>query len=188
MAMFHEGNRRLQDRLNGRRLSDRLVEHRMLTAFTDEYRAYVESVPFFFLATAHGEHVDCSFKGGHPGFVKVPTPTTLVFPDYDGNRMYKSLGNIAESPPVGLLFIKLDGRSIRLRVNGRATVHDRHPLLASYPGARMLVEIAVEHVFPNCPRYIPEMRLVAESPYIPAEGYEPPTPEWKTRDYIKDVL
>ena len=63
---------------------------------------------FFFLATADAEgRPDCSFKGGPPGFAQVAAPDLLVFPDYDGNGMFKSLGNIAANPHVGLLFIAM---------------------------------------------------------------------------------
>ena len=63
--------------------------------FTADDKAFVESAPFFFMATADEQgRPDCSFKGGIPGFVKVPAPDLLVFPDYDGNGMFKSLGNL----------------------------------------------------------------------------------------------
>ncbi|MDB5378304.1 MAG: pyridoxamine 5-phosphate oxidase family protein, partial [Rubritepida sp.] len=64
------------------------------------------SVPFFFIATAHGEAVDCSFRGGAPGFVKVTGPSTLEWPEYDGNSMYRTAGNILRSPRTGLLFLR----------------------------------------------------------------------------------
>src|SRR5215207_4528769 len=92
--LFHEGNRRLQDQFGSRQISDRL-ERFSRTQFTADDRTFVESAPYFFLATADAKgSPDCSFKGGMPGFVRVTGPSELAFPDYDGNGMFKSLGNI----------------------------------------------------------------------------------------------
>src|SRR5918996_4995100 len=94
-VMFHDGNRRLQDQFDSRRISDRLEEKLTRQAFTDQDRAFIEQSMFFFLATADADgQPDCSFKGGAPGFVRVVAPDTLAFPSYDGNGMFKSLGNI----------------------------------------------------------------------------------------------
>ena len=122
-VMFHDGNRRLQDQFDSRRISDRLEEKLTRTAFTDRRpRLHRESM-FFFLATADAEgRPDCSFKGGAPGFVRVTGPGELAFPDYDGNGMFKSLGNILVNPGVGLLFIDMGEKPRRLRVNGTASV------------------------------------------------------------------
>ena len=69
-VMFHDGNRRLQDQFDSRRISDRLEEKLTRQAFTDQDRAFIEQSMFFFLATADaGGQPDCSFKGGAPGFV-----------------------------------------------------------------------------------------------------------------------
>ena len=92
--MFHEGNRELQDRFQSRRISDRLEEKLTRTTFTPADMTFIESIPYFFLATADASgRPDCSYKGGLPGFVRVTGPSELAFPDYDGNGMFKSLGN-----------------------------------------------------------------------------------------------
>jgi predicted pyridoxine 5'-phosphate oxidase superfamily flavin-nucleotide-binding protein len=108
--MYHEGNRRLQDQFDSRRISDRL-EKFTRTQFTPDDRAFIESAPYFFLATAdaEGRH-DCSFKGGLPGFVAIIGPSEPAFPDYDGNGMFKSLGNILVNVEVGMLFIAMHGK------------------------------------------------------------------------------
>lgn len=188
MDMFHGGNRELQDRFDGRRLADSLERNRRHASFTEADRAFIESAPFFFLATAHGETVDCSFKGGMPGFVRVTGENTLAFPDYDGNSMYKSLGNILEGGNVGLLFIKFDGGGERMRINGSAVLDDDSARLASFEGAKMIVDVTARHIFPNCPRYIPAMDGLDISPHVPRAGHEPPDPAWKFRDYARDHL
>lgn len=189
MAMFHEGNRELQDRFGSRALADRLHEKLGRDRFTDEDKDFIESSPFFFLATADAEgRPDCSFKGGEPGFVRVVAPDALVFPDYDGNGMFKSLGNILANPQVGLLFITLGEAPRRLRVNGRAEVVRDPVAIAAVPGAQLLVRVTPEAIFPNCPRYIPD--LATEQPAADAAriGAEPVEPAWKTFEMFADVV
>lgn len=192
MTFFHDGMRELQDRYEGREVPDRLEEHRMRTAFNDEDRQFIESSPFFFMSTATPESVDCSFKGGEPGFVRVTGPSSLEWPDYDGNRMYRSLGNILKNPRVGLLFINFDGRLFnnarRLRVNGSAEIDDSAEAIAEIPGAKRIVRLSAEHIFTNCPRYIPKLGMEEESVYIPRDGYEPPDPAWKSMPFMKDLF
>ena len=188
MSMYHAGQRELQDRYGGRGVADRLEEHRMHREFTDADREMIESARFFFLATAWEDTVDCSMKGGLPGFVRVIGPNELAWPDYDGNRMYRSLGNIIKNPGVGLLFVNFDGASTRLRVNGTALLDESAEAIRDLPGAKRLVRVTATHIFYNCPRYVPNMSLVEESVYSPRPDYTPPEPEWKRRDYIRDVL
>ena len=107
--MYHGGNRELQDQFGSTALADRLIEITHRTAFNDNDRAFIEGATFFFMATADSKgRPDCSFKGGPAGFVKVVGDNELVIPDYDGNGMFKSLGNIDANPNVGLLFIDLE--------------------------------------------------------------------------------
>ena len=186
--MYHEGNRRLQDQFESRRISDRL-ESFARTQFTPDDRAFIEGASYFFLASADAEgRPDCSFKGGMPGFVQVTGPSELAFPDYDGNGMFKSLGNILVNAEIGMLFIAMHGRSQRLRVNGTAIVNRDDPLLAQTVGAQMMVRVTARVIFPNCPRYIPDMELVDPSTYAPRPGVEPPEPAWKGFDSFKDCI
>ncbi|NKB56506.1 MAG: pyridoxamine 5'-phosphate oxidase family protein [Alphaproteobacteria bacterium] len=192
MAFYHPGMRELQDRYEGRAVPDRLAESRMRTSFNETDRMFIESSPFFFLATATPESSDCSFKGGEPGFVRVVGDNVLAWPDYDGNRMYRSLGNILRNEWVGLLFISFDGTlfdgSARLRVNGRAEIDESEEAVAGLPGAKRLIRVVAEHIFPNCPRYIPKMQVEEPSVYSPRKSYTPPEPAWKSRPYMKDLF
>ena len=187
--MYHEGNRELQARFGSVALADRLLEKTHRTAFTDADKAFIESQSFFFLATANAEgQPDCSFKGGAPGFVKVIAPDLLIYPDYDGNGMFKSLGNIKSNSRVGLLFVAMTERPKRLRVLGTAELAFDDPLLASFPGGQILVRIRPTHVFPNCPRYIPDLKRDALSVYVPDAGRTPVEPAWKQSPDFKDVV
>src|SRR6266571_9337847 len=153
--LYHQGNRVFQDEFGSRRLADRL-EERSRTAFTDDDKVFIESCIYFFMATADASgRPDCSFKGGAPGFVRVTGPSELAFPDYDGNGMFKSIGNIVVNADVGLLFIAMHDKPKRLRVNGSARVSDNDPLLAETVGAQLIVRVTACAIFPNCPRYIP---------------------------------
>jgi predicted pyridoxine 5'-phosphate oxidase superfamily flavin-nucleotide-binding protein len=188
-VMYHEGNRQLQDRFDSRRISDRLEEKLMHTEFTPEDKLFIESLPYFFLATADAEgRPDCSFKGGEPGFVRVTAPCEIAFPDYDGNGMFKSLGNIVANSNVGLLFVAMHGKPRRLRVNGQASVSDSDPLLSETVGAQLMVRVTARAIFPNCPRYIPTMPSIEPSIYVPRAGQDPPEPAWKGRDDFKDCI
>jgi len=193
MGFYHDGMRELQDRYEGRAVADRLEQHLMRSSFTEEDKAFIESCPFFFLATATAGHTDCSFKGGEPGFVRVVGKSELAWPDYDGNRMYRSLGNIRENPKVGLLFLRFDGRAhglpaARLRVNGSARIDEDSDAIAGLRGAKRLVVVRAEHIYPNCPRYIPQMQFVDISVYAPREGHIPPEPTWKSRPFVNDIF
>jgi predicted pyridoxine 5'-phosphate oxidase superfamily flavin-nucleotide-binding protein len=185
--MYHEGNRRLQDQFDSRRISDRLEEKLTRTAFTPDDAAFIESAIYFFLATADAQgRPDCSFKGGMPGFVRVTGPSELAFPDYDGNGMFKSLGNLLVNPHVGLLFIAMHDKPRRLRVNGTARVGRDDPLLAHTVGAQLIVRVTARAIFPNCPRYVPLMQLTEPSVYAPRPGSDPPEPAWKSFPDFKD--
>jgi uncharacterized protein len=185
---YHEGSRALQDRFDSRRLADRLEQRFLADAVIGaEDRAFIERMDMFFLATADAEgRPQCSYKGGAPGFVRVLDERTLVFPNYDGNGMFLSAGNVTVNPHIGMLFIDfLSRRPSRLRVNGIAAIADDDVV---YPGAQFAVRVSVTQVFPNCPRYIHRMALVERSRFVPEEGREPPVPEWKRADWACDVL
>ncbi|MDZ4376179.1 MAG: pyridoxamine 5'-phosphate oxidase family protein [Phenylobacterium sp.] len=187
--MYHDGNRALQDAFGSRGLADRLSERLRHDQFTDADAAFIEAQAFFFLATADAEgRPDCSFKGGPPGFARVVAPNLLVFPDYDGNGMFKSLGNITANPHVGLLFIAMDGKPARLRVNGRAEVVHDDPAMAQIPGAQLLVRVTPTDIFPNCPRYIPDLRQDEPSAYTPQADTPAREPRWKAWPDFADVV
>lgn len=187
--MYHKGNRDLQDAFGSRALADRLEQTLRRSHFNDADAQFVAAQAFFFLATADADgRPDCSFKGGTVGFAQVTAPDELIFPDYDGNGMFKSLGNIRANPHVGLLFIAMGEAPARLRVNGTAEVVEDDPRMAAIPGAQLLVRVTPVDIFPNCPRYIPSMHLEAPSAYAPAEGVAPIEPKWKGFPAFAEVV
>jgi predicted pyridoxine 5'-phosphate oxidase superfamily flavin-nucleotide-binding protein len=186
-GLYHAGNRRLQEQFGSRRLADRLEQVTLRRELTDGDRAFIEGAGCFFLATADaGGRPDCSFKGGLPGFVRVTAPDELAFPDYDGNGMFRSLGNVLVNPAVGLLFIDMGEKPRRLRVNGDATVARDDPLLGEMAGAQLVVRVRARAIFPNCPRYIPKDG--EPSVYAPRPGVAPVEPAWKGFEEFRDVV
>lgn len=185
---YHAGMRELQERFDTRRLADRLDEQLGRSAFTAEDRSFIESRSMFFLASAdaHGQP-DCSYKGGDPGFVRVTADNELAFPSYDGNGMFRSLGNVLVNPAVGLLFIDFESPR-RLRVNGHASIQYDDELMGTFPGAQLVVRVRTEHIFPNCPRYIHRTAVSEPSPYVPRADYTAPEPKWKSMEMFVDVL
>lgn len=184
---YHDGMRSFQDRFDGRRVADALAAHRIRHDFWDEDRRMIEETSFFFIATSFGEHVDCSMRSGVPGFIHIVGPGTLEFPEYDGNSMYRTIGNISRNPNIGLLFVKFDGQSYRIRINGKAAILDDAETLARHHGAKLVVHVTCE-LFSNCPRAVHDIPGDRLSVYVPRPGHEPPAPEWKSRDYLRDIL
>ena len=185
---YHAGARHWQDRFDSRRLADRLAEKLSRREMTADDRAFIARQPLFFLASADDEgQPDVSYKGGAPGFVQALDERTLAFPNYDGNGMFRSLGNVQLNPRVALLFINFE-QPQRLRVLGSATAAGDDPLLPNWPGAQAVVRVAVELLFPNCPRYIHRMQRLETSPYVPCEGVATPEPAWKRFEIFADVL
>ncbi len=188
---YHEGSRAMQDRFDTRRLADRLDEKRLRRPGIDaDDRAFIERMDMFFLATADADgRPQCSYKGGDPGFVRVLDEQTVAFPNYDGNGMYRSMGNVLVNHHVGMLFIDfVSERPSRLRLNGTATIDEHDVLNDAYPEAQFIVRVRASEVFPNCPRYIHRLSLVERSRFVPRAECQTPVPEWKRAAWAQDVL
>ena len=188
MAFYSESQRQLQDRFESRQLADTL-EERIVNDHIDELtRPFVETRDFFFLSTvnSNGEPT-VSYKGGDVGFIRVVDPQTLAFPMYDGNGMFLSAGNIADTAKIGMLFIDFETPH-RIRVQATASVDPDDPLMGEYPGALLVVRAKIDQAFFNCARYIHTHTRVATSPYVPDEDGEQPFPAWKRLDAVQGSL
>lgn len=178
---YNEGSRKIQDRLDTRRLADHIARKYVSEELDTSAREIVEKADCFYLATADATGApDCSYKGGLPGFVQVPEPKVILFPSYDGNGMFRSLGNIIENPQIGLLFIDYS-QPIKLRINGTAKVSTDDRLLELFQDADAVVRVDIGQVFENCPRYLHDVRTGKHSKYAPRSDYVPPDPEWKQK-------
>ena len=186
--LFHDGNRELQQRFDTTRIADRIEQVLVADTISEHDKAFIESRDMFFLATADDSGLpNCSYKGGDPGFVRVIDERTLAFPNYDGNGMYLSMGNVLVNPAVGMLFIDFE-RGHRMRVNGTASVDAQDPLMREYPEAQFIVRVRAREVFPNCPRYIHRYRLVERSRFVPKRDHATPVPAWKCAEWSADAL
>jgi uncharacterized protein len=152
-------------------------------------RGFIEQAEMFWLASVDPQgSPTVSFKGGAPGFVRMPDDKTLLFPCFDGNGMFFSMGNIASTSQVGLLFMDFI-RPHRLRVQGQAQLSDDPAVLGLWPGAQFGVRVAITTLITNCPRYIPRMQRVEGSRYVPdLETGAQPIPGWKRIDAIQGLL
>jgi predicted pyridoxine 5'-phosphate oxidase superfamily flavin-nucleotide-binding protein len=188
VGLYSAASRQLQDRFDTRRLADRIEERIVHDQIDEGDRAFIEARDMFFIATTDAEgRPQCSYKGGDPGFVRVLDETTIAFPSYDGNGMYLTVGNLVTTKKVGLLFIDFESRK-RMRLNGVASIDEADPLLAEYPEAQLIVRVTATEVFPNCPRYIHQYKLVSRSRFVPKTECETPVPQWKQSDWAHDVL
>ena len=186
--LYGESHRKLQREFDTERLADRIEERLFHEAITSDDKAFIERMDMFFLATADAEgRPNCSYKGGDPGFIRVLDPQTLVFPNYDGNGMYLSMGNTLANPEVGLLFIDFEKQK-RMRLNGTARIEPASSVEPAYPEAQFVVKVNVRQVFPNCPRYIHKMQLVERSQFVPHAAVTTPVPGWKNAEWAADVL
>ena len=187
--LYGTGARRLQDAFDSRRLADRLVDVTVSDSLDDRAQRFVTEASYFYLATVDGDGFpDVSYKGGRPGFVRVVDERTIRFPSYDGNGMFRSLGNISDTGRVAMLFIRQNERPARIRVHGTAEVLTEPAVVDDFVGADAVVEIKIGRAFVNCPRYVHDLSSGELSPYAPALGHEPPVPEWKQWEVFADVL
>ena len=186
--IYHGGNRQLQDQFDTRRLADRLDEAIVQDSIMPNDKDFIERLDMFFIATVDERgHANCSYKAGDPGFVRVLDEHTLAFPNYDGNGMYRTTGNILTTRQVGLLFIDFENQK-RMRLNGEATLHRDDPLMREYPEAQFIVRVRAREVFANCPRYIHKMKLVQRSRFVPQQECSTPVPGWKKGEWVADTL
>ena len=187
--IYSSAHRVLQQTFDTTRLAERLEAIIVRPKLADDQKAFIESRDMFFLTTVdHRGYPTCSYKGGAPGFVRVLDSRTIVFPSYNGNGMFLSMGNINTCHKVGMLFIDFETPH-RVRVHGDATIEQNDPMLAEFIGAELLVRVTVTETFINCPRYIHKYQRVQTSKYAPQEGCAaPPAPQWKRLDALQDAL
>lgn len=178
----------LQEAFATAELAKRVRDNIVTPEFDDMHKGFIESRDMFFLTTIdHRGYPTCSYKGGNPGFVQVVDNRTLVFPSYDGNGMFLSMGNISTNSRIGMLFIDFETPH-RVRVHGDAEIVRDGEMLARFPGADLLVRVRLAEVFVNCPRYIHKHQRIATSPYVPQLDGQAPLPPWKRIEGLQDAL
>src|SRR3954454_8994685 len=115
---YDAGSQELQRRLGTEALATHLAHHYVLDHLEDEHVEWIRAADAVYVATVDSRgNPECSYKGGLPGFVRALDDRTLEIPSYDGNGMYRTLGNVATGQRIGLLFL-LPHVPAKLRVNG----------------------------------------------------------------------
>jgi len=187
-SIYGETQRALQDEFDTRRLADIHEFAIVAPGIDDDRREFIESRDFFFLTTVGSDGFPTvSYKGGPTGVVHVEDEHTVVFPSYDGNGMFLSMGNVEATAKIGMLFIDFETPN-RLRLHATATIHTDDPAMERFPGAQLLVRARVENTFVNCARYIHPHTRVESSKYVPDDEGSQPYPAWKRIDLLQDVL
>lgn len=186
--IFGETHRAFQDKFDTRRIADTIEGGFMVDEISESDQAFIESRDMFWLSTVdENGSPTVSYKGGDPGFVRVVDNKTIVFPSYNGNGTFYSMGNISGAGKVGMLFMDFQ-KPIRLRVQGTATVSADDPLMDSYKEAQLVIRVTVDLMYPNCPRYVHRMDKVGPSRYVPRENVDTPLAGWKRIDILQDAL
>lgn len=137
------------------------------TALTPLQQAHITQADTFFIATAHTERgVDVSHRGGNPGFVHIINNSLLEFPDYSGNMMFQTLGNLATNPNAGLIFMGFE-QGFTLQLTGRASISWDESRTSLYNGAERVVTFEVDEVVEIVNALPAHFRLLQRSPYNP---------------------
>jgi len=172
-----DGEHELQEKCNTTPRALAFYRHQVLSYLNTLMQAFVSKQEMMFVGTAdvHGE-TDTSFRAGLPGFVRVLGEKTLAYPEYRGNGVMSSLGNISENPNVGLLFVDFTDR-IGLHVNGRARIVENDEFLRDVsasepvrenippvtgPNPERWVVVSVLEAYVHCSKHIPRMQKIAE--------------------------
>jgi predicted pyridoxine 5'-phosphate oxidase superfamily flavin-nucleotide-binding protein len=187
MSLYEESHRALHKKFDSTRLAA-LLEEMDGHEIEAPHKEFIESRDMFWLATVNSDgSPQCQYKGGEIGFVRVLDPNTVVFPSYDGNGRYHSMGNIGATSKIGMLFLDFEIPN-RLRLQGEASVRADDPLRDTYPESELIVRVHVTDVIINCPRYIHRMKRIEQDKHVPKAGRETPYAEWKRIDAVQDAL
>lgn len=187
-SIYSPEHRALQEEFQTTKLAELLDNGWIHETISEEEKGFITTRDMFFLSTVDRDGMPTvSYKGGGVGFVKVLDENTLVFPGFDGNGMFYSVGNIDGQGKVGLLFIDFETPH-RVRVQGTAKLVREHALMAEYTEAKYLIFVTVSKIWVNCPRYIHKYKKIDQSRYVPEPCKVTPIAEWKRLDMVQDAI
>ncbi len=187
-TLYSAKHRALQEEFDTTKLADLLDNGWIHEKITEDEKNFISSRDMFFLSTVDPDGMPTvSYKGGSAGFVRVLDDSTLIFPGFDGNGMFYSVGNIDGQGKVGMLFIDFETPH-RVRVQGVAKLVREHPLLAEYAEAKYLIMVDITKIWVNCPRYIHKYKKLDQSKYVPEPCKVTPIPTWKRLDMVQDAI
>ena len=165
------GERQAQARFGTSDRATAFYEHHVLAFLNQPMREFIARMEMMYIATADAQgHCDCSFRAGAPGFVQVLDDKTLAYPEYRGNGVLASVGNILDNPHIGMIFLDYYQTTVGLHVNGTARVIDAQDITAlpnMTPGMRETahskggrqpkawIVVGVEEAYIHCSKHVP---------------------------------
>ncbi|TKC18800.1 pyridoxamine 5'-phosphate oxidase family protein [Robertmurraya kyonggiensis] len=169
----YNGERHLQQKYNTNKRAEAFYANQMIDFLNDVMKDFMANQKMVFISTADSKgECDSSFRAGDAGFVRFIDRKTLCYPEYRGNGVMASLGNISENPHIGVLFIDFE-KGIGLHVNGNATIVENNELkkwmseerateIMELEGNRpeRWVFIDVEEAYIHCSKHIPKLQQV----------------------------
>ncbi|EMD88668.1 hypothetical protein COCC4DRAFT_195595 [Bipolaris maydis ATCC 48331] len=112
-------------------------------SLSDEGRALISASDMFFLSSSTSDDMDVNHRGGPPGFVRIISPSEIVYPEYSGNRLYQSLGNLQLNPKIGLAFPNYATGDM-LYITGRTQILAGKDAADILPGSNLTVKITIQ--------------------------------------------
>ena len=171
MSIGSDGERRLQESFKTKSRANSFYKNQVLTYLNDEMKNFVRKVELCFISTADAKgNCDCSLRSGEGGFFFVLDEKTILYPEYRGNGVMASLGNISENPHIGLMFMDFYEVGIGLHVNGAAEIIESEDLQIDFncdqnlrfsrekERAERWVLVSVEEAYIHCSKHIPLMQ------------------------------
>ena len=169
-----KGERKLQKKHNTRKSANSFYKTQVLNFLNPEMQKFISEQEMVFLSTADAKgECDASFRAGPKSFVKVLDNNTIIFPEFKGNGVMASMGNIIENPQIGLMFIDFFDSSIGLHVNGKAEIITErqagklvNPIdkaKAEKDGkhkTKLWIKVKVEEAFIHCSKHIPKLKKI----------------------------
>ncbi|MGG1397744.1 pyridoxamine 5'-phosphate oxidase family protein [Bacillus salipaludis] len=181
------GEHLLQEQYGTTKRASSFYENQMLNYLNNKMTEFISKQGMMFIATADSNgNCDSSFRAGSKGFVRVIDDKTIIFPEYKGNGVMASLGNIIENPHIGLMFIDFFENSIGLHVNGKAAIIENSELNSFNIPEEILndikekegnkperwVMVKVDEAYIHCSKHIPKLQQMNKKLYWGTEDEE----------------
>lgn len=169
------GEHILQEQYGTTKRAQSFYNNQMLSYLNKGMMEFIAKQAMVFIATADGRgDCDSTFRAGEAGFVRVVNDKTLIYPEYRGNGVHASLGNILENPHIGLLFMDFTEHQIGLHINGKAAIIENTDLPTLNLEEKMYrdirekegdkperwVKITVDEAYIHCSKHIPILREI----------------------------
>ena len=175
------GEHELQDTLGTVKRARAFYSNQVLDHVNSHMCEYLARQVMMFVSTADAVgNCDCTFRAGPPGFVRVLDPRTIAYPEYRGNGVMASMGNLLENPRMGLLFLDFFATTVGLHINGTAKIVENADLVpldgwdgSGGPLPERWVVIDIEEAYIHCSKHVPQLMKL------------PKDIDWGTDDMVK---